>query len=185
MKITFQPWRAIGTLVLKYRAIIGAVLLIITGVFAYGVSKVTVQTKFEDFFPVRHPNVQLYDKYRSYGGAQTLILMLRVPNGEIFTVKTLNKIYNIQNELDTLPGINHNEIFSLASVRVAYATESGGQLMRHMFVPEELLKSEEQARKVKEAVMLHRAGYDDVTVFERGERVQRAGDHRPTQAKEA
>src|SRR5690348_3803175 len=135
MKIAFHPWRAIGTTILKYRAIIGAVLIIITGVFAYGVSKVAVETKFEDFFPVNHPNVQLYDKYKRYGGAQTLIMLLRVKNGDVFTVSTLNKIEDIQRELDTLPGINHNEIFSLASIRVAYATGVGAYLQRHPFIP--------------------------------------------------
>jgi uncharacterized protein len=156
MKITFQPWRAIGTTVLKYRAMIGALLLIVTGVFAYGVSKVAVETKFEDFFPVNHPSVQLYDEYKRYGGAQTLILLLRVKNGDIFTVSTLNKIQDIQKELDTLPGINHNEIYSIASVRVAYPTGSAAFIERHAFIAPEPIKDDARAQQVKTAVKLHR-----------------------------
>lgn len=71
----------------------------------------------------------LYRKYRKqYGGALTLALLLRVEHGDIFNFKTLKTIQDINHEVDILEGINHNEVFSLASFRVFYTKASPGML---------------------------------------------------------
>ena len=43
------------------------------------------------------------------------LLLLRVKHGDIFNSKTLHKIQDITFDVNALPGVNHNEIFSLAS----------------------------------------------------------------------
>ena len=72
----------IGDFVLRYRAVIGGVLLIISAVMAYYCTRVTIATKFDDFFPASHPNVQLYEQWHRYGGAQTLSVMIQVKDGD-------------------------------------------------------------------------------------------------------
>ncbi|HZP46849.1 MAG TPA: MMPL family transporter [Candidatus Binataceae bacterium] len=124
----------IGDFVLRYRAIIGAILLIISGVAAYYITQVNIHTEFDDFFPVRHPNVQLYEKWRKYGGAQTLSVMIQVRHGDIFNRDTLQKITDIQTAVDKLPGVDHNQVLSLASYRVSYAEASPGSLLIKPFM---------------------------------------------------
>jgi uncharacterized protein len=118
----------IGDFVLRFRAIIGAILLIISGVMVYYCSRVTIRTNFDDFFPSYHHDVQLYQKWHKYGGAQTLSVMIQVRHGDIYNFDTLNKIQDIQRDVDKLPGVDHNEVLSLASYRVSFAEASPGSL---------------------------------------------------------
>ncbi len=94
----------------------------------YYCTQVNIATKFDDFFPSYHSNVQLYQEWHKYGGAQTLSVMVQVKNGDIFNTDTLQKIHDIQTDVDKLPGVDHNEVLSLASYRVSYADASPGSL---------------------------------------------------------
>jgi predicted RND superfamily exporter protein len=118
----------IGDFVIRYRAIVGAILLGISAILGYYCTQVTIATKFDDFFPTYHPNVQLYQEWHKYGGAQTLSVMIQVKHGDIFNPVTLQKITDIQRDVDKLPGVDHNEVLSLASYRVSYAEAAPGSL---------------------------------------------------------
>ena len=107
-----------GRFILRYRAIIGIALLLITGVFGYYASKLTIGTSFIDFFPKGHPYVKLYHNYERYGGAQRLTLMVQVKHGDIYNYRTLRKIQDMTYDVDLLPGVNHQSIRSLGSFRV-------------------------------------------------------------------
>ena len=53
--------------------------------------------------------------------------MMQVKHGDIFNRDTLQKIQDIQRDVDKLPGVDHNEVLSLASYRVSYAEASPGR----------------------------------------------------------
>src|ERR1700751_3817637 len=115
-----EPW-GLGKNILQYRLPIGLTLIAITAFMGYWAARVQIATKFENFFPAGHQNTLLYRKYSyRYGGAQTLLLMIRVKHGDIYNYATLNKIWDLQQEMNQLPGVDHNQIFSLASYRVSY-----------------------------------------------------------------
>jgi uncharacterized protein len=118
----------IGDFVIRFRAIIGIILLAISAILGYYCTQVTIATKFDDFFPSNHHNVKLYQEWHKYGGAQTLAVMVQVKHGDIFNRDTLTKIQDIQRDVDKLPGVDHNEVLSLASYRVSYAEASPGSL---------------------------------------------------------
>lgn len=147
----------IGDFVLKYRVIIGGLLLIISGIAAYYCTQVNIATKFDDFFPSYHPNVQLYREWHKYGGAQTLSVMIQVKDGDIFNKNTLQKIHDIQTDVDKLPGVDHNEVLSLASYRVSYADASPGSLLIKPFMFPEIPKTEAGIQELKKKVMANRA----------------------------
>src|SRR5260370_796835 len=92
--------KVMGRFILRYRAPIGIALLLITGIFGYYASKLTIGTSFIDFFPKNHPYVQLYHNYERYGGAQRLTLMVQVKHGDIYNYKTLRKIQDMTYDLD-------------------------------------------------------------------------------------
>jgi predicted RND superfamily exporter protein len=126
MKTSFN----VGKTILRFRAPIGALLVLITVFMIYASSKVQVGTRFVDFFPSYHPYVQLNGKYaRSFGGAETLAIMIRVKDGDIFNPTTLQKIQDLTRAMDGLPGVNHEEVFSLASFRVTFVQAQSGALI--------------------------------------------------------
>lgn len=118
----------IGVFVLRFRVAIGLILLLFSAFMAYECTRVKIATDFTEFFPREHPNVQLYEKWKKYGGAQVLAIMIQVKKGDIFNYDTLGRIQGIQRDVDKLPGVDHNEVLSLASYRVSYAEAAPGSL---------------------------------------------------------
>ena len=111
-----KPGLSFGGFILTHRKLIGWLLVAVTAVMGYWAVHVPIATRFEDLFPSGHPNTMLYRQHRAqYGRALTLALLLRVEEGDIFNLKTLKTIQEINHAVDILPGINHNELFSLAS----------------------------------------------------------------------
>jgi len=150
--------RRAGALILRNRAPIGAILIVITLFMAYWAAHVPIATHFEDFFPANHPNTLLYRQYRDqYGGAQTVVLMIRVKHGDIFNFKTLHLIQDLTDAVNVLPGVDHNEVFSLSSYRVIYARALPGELASSPFMYPTVPATAQQLQDLKNAVMAHRA----------------------------
>src|SRR5713101_4778973 len=147
----------IGDFFLRFRVIIGAILLAISAVAIYYCSQVTIRTNFDDFFPSYHTDVQLYQKWHRYGGAQTLSVMVQVRQGDIFNYDTLSKIQGIQRDVDRLPGVDHNEVLSLASYRVSFAEAAPGSLTIKPFMFPAAPKTPEGIDALRKSVMANRA----------------------------
>ena len=147
----------IGDFVLRFRALIGGLLLLISLVMVYYCSRVVIATKFDDFFPSYHHNVLLYQEWHKYGGAQNLNVMIESKDGDIFNTTTLQKIHDIQTDVDKLPGVDHNQVLSLASYRVSYAQASPGSLLIKPFMFPDIPKTPEGIEALKRSVMANRS----------------------------
>ncbi|MGO9061768.1 MAG: efflux RND transporter permease subunit [Candidatus Binataceae bacterium] len=146
----------IGEIILGFRAVIGTVLIAATLFMALAASKVDISTRFIDFFPADHRNVILSKEFHQYGGAQTLVLMLQVKRGDIFNLATLRKIQEISKEVDWLPGVNHQEVFSLSSYRVAYAQAVPGGLNVKPFMYPSIPEDQGEVIALKQRIFSHR-----------------------------
>jgi uncharacterized protein len=147
----------IGDFVLRFRALIGGLLLLISLVMVYYCTRVVIATKFDDFFPSYHHNVLLYQEWHKYGGAQNLNVMIQAKDGDIFNSTTLQKIHDIQTDVDKLPGVDHNQVLSLASYRVSYAQASPGSLLIKPFMFPDIPKTPEGIQALKRIVMANRS----------------------------
>ncbi len=142
---------------MHYRAAIGLILIAATMFMAYWAAHARISTRFENFFPAGHQDTLLYREFQyRYGGAQTMVLMLRVKQGDIFNFKTLQKINDINDEVNRLPGVNHNEVFSLASYRVAYPKSIPGALIFTCFMYPNVPSTEAELKRLRNNVALHR-----------------------------
>ena len=147
----------IGVFVLRYRAPIGIVLLLFSAFMGYECTRVRIATDFDEFFPRTHPNVQLYENWKRYGGAQTLAMMVQVKHGDIFNFDTLRRIQGIQRDVDKLPGVDHNEVLSLASYRVSYAEAAPGSLTIKPFMFPDVPATLDGLEELKRHVFSNRA----------------------------
>jgi len=149
--------RSYGAWLLDFRQPVGLLLLAVTAFMSYQAMHVPIATKFEDLFPAAHPNTVLYRQFReAYGGAQTLVLMLRVKDGDIFTPRTLHAIQDMSDKVNALPGVNHNELFSLASYRVLYARALPGVLKSEPFMWPKVPATAAGIAELKANVLVHR-----------------------------
>jgi len=147
----------VGALVLRFRLAIAICLGLISLFMAFGASRIQMATRFVDFFPTDHRNVRLYHDFsRSFGGAQGLTFMVRVPDGDIFNYPTLKIITDINTAVDLLPGVDHQSLRSLASYRVSYAVAEQGALLTKTYMYPETPKTPEDIEALKHAVMEHK-----------------------------
>lgn len=145
-----------GAFLIRQRKPIGIILIAITLFMLFWAAHVPIATHFEDLFPAHHPDVLLYRKFRrQYGGAQQLVLMLRVQHGTIFNSHTLHAIQSMTREVHKLPGVDHNEVFSLASYRVLYARAEPGELISTPFMYPHVPKTQAEIDNLRSVVRAH------------------------------
>ncbi|HEY1851291.1 MAG TPA: MMPL family transporter [Candidatus Binataceae bacterium] len=151
-----NPSFSIGSLILRFRAPIGILLMSVTIAMIYFSSRVQVGTRFVDFFPSYHPYILLNEKYqRSFGGAETLAIMIHVKDGDIFNPTTLKKIQGLTEAMDKLPGVNHEEVFSLGSFRINYVKAESGALITRPYMFPDVPKDEQGIAELKNNVIEH------------------------------
>ena len=108
--------RRISSWAVEYRYLVLGIILIVTLFFALQIKNVVIKTELSDLFPLRHPFIKIHEKYKDQlGGSFKIFLMLQVKEGNIYNKETLEKIIRITDELDAIPGVNHNQVYSIAS----------------------------------------------------------------------
>ncbi len=148
----------IGKYIIRFRAPIGLVLIAITLFMGYWALHAQVGTQFNNFFPANHEDTLLYRQYQNqYGGAQTLVVLMRLKQGDIFNAKMLHKIQDVTFDVNALPGVNHNEIFSLASLRNVYATAQPGAIISQCFMYPFVPETKQGIEDLKKVVDSHRS----------------------------
>jgi len=118
-------------LIMRFRVFTLILLLGITAVFGYGITKMEFFTEFMELFPANHPYVKIHKQFKEYfGGANLATLVLEVKNGDVYTQETLNKMVRIQEAVERIEGVNPYQIFSIASPRVQETVEIPGGYSR-------------------------------------------------------
>ena len=156
MKKTLLQTIRFGENLLRFRIPIGVLLLAFTAWMGYWAAHVQIATRFIDFFPRNHPNVLLTRKFQNFGGADVITVMVQVKKGDIFNIPTLKIVQDLTRDVNRLPGVNHNEIFSLASYRVTYAKAIPGALVSRTFMYPNLPKNQVEIDKLKRLVTVYR-----------------------------
>jgi len=116
-------------LVAHDRWVVGAVLAV-TLAFGVVAARVRVEFRYEDLLPQGHPFMEVHRRYhRTFSEANVLTIMLEARSGTIYTPEILRTIYRATEAVDRLPGVNHDQVDSIASrfVRIVQV-QSGGRM---------------------------------------------------------
>jgi len=82
--------------VIKRRLLVLVIIAGITAFFGYKMTSLNVRTNFNDLLPQTHPYIKMHNDFRkTFGGANFLVIMISVNNGDIFNRKTLEKVRHI------------------------------------------------------------------------------------------
>ena len=115
--------------IVRQRAAILALLALVTVFFLYQCSLLTVKTDFNNLLPQKHPFIKVHNMVRGiFGGANQVLIMVQVRDGDIFNSKTLEKIKWITQEVENIPGVDPNKIRSIASSKLKDFQFSSGSL---------------------------------------------------------
>jgi predicted RND superfamily exporter protein len=111
--------RQVATFVVKKRAMILAIIVLATLVFAYLSFKIEMYTAFADLLPKDHPYIRVHNQFwKTFGGANVVLLSVEVTEGDIFNVTVLEKIKKLTEMIERTPGANNYQIFSIARQKV-------------------------------------------------------------------
>jgi predicted RND superfamily exporter protein len=102
------------------------VILLATLFFAWEVKHLDISTRFSDLYPRNHPYTKLFEKYPGFGSPFTVSLVMQVKKGTIYNPQTLRKIQEATRLVDLIPGVDHDQIFSLASRKVKHVEATIG-----------------------------------------------------------
>src|SRR5215467_7229976 len=80
-----------------------------------------------DLLPQGHPFLAVHNRYhRNFSEADTLTVMVEAREGTIFTVPLLTTIYRVTEAVDALPGVNHDQLTSVAHRSTRWARVRAG-----------------------------------------------------------
>ncbi len=106
---------SLGEQLIAHRKLVLLSVMVTTLLFAIAAVRLRLVTRFDELLPQNHEFIQTHNQYAStFGGANTITLMIEVKDGTIFTEKTLRAIFDITKRLDGIHGVNHDLIDSLA-----------------------------------------------------------------------
>src|SRR5882724_7409123 len=121
----------LGDQLIEWRNPVMIVVLIVTGMFAYWSFQLKLVTSFGDLLPQTHEFVKVHNKYSgTFGGANNIVVMLQVKDGTIFTKDNLTKIFRMTEGMDTVYGVNHNQIESIGHRTVRHLRVAAGGTLR-------------------------------------------------------
>jgi predicted RND superfamily exporter protein len=138
---------------IRHRYVCLGIIALITLFFICQLGKIKVESLFSDLLPKNHPYITIHNKYKDQlGDPLKVFLMLQVKEGDVFNKKTLEKTVRITNYLDAIPGVNHNQIYSIGSRKIKKITVTAFGIMTENFM-EEVPKTGEEMEAFKETVL--------------------------------
>jgi predicted RND superfamily exporter protein len=154
-----------ASFLMKQRVSLLIIILLITLFFLYRLInplsfftpskflKLRVDTDFADLLPQRHPYIKVHNKIRDiFGGANQVIIMVQVREGDIFNKETLTKVKEISERLERFPAVDRYKIRSIAMSKMKYFKFTSGtmDISPLMFpdVPQSEKEMEELRRKI-------------------------------------
>ncbi|SPD74136.1 putative Exporters of the RND superfamily [uncultured Desulfobacterium sp.] len=109
----------IATWVIRQRHITLCIIILITAFFVYQIKNMMIRTELSDLYPSNHPFIKIHNKYKDQLGSPfKVFMMLSVKDGDIYNRETLEKVIRITDGLDAIPGVNHNQVYSIASRKI-------------------------------------------------------------------
>jgi predicted RND superfamily exporter protein len=121
----------LGDQLIEYRNPVMIVVILVTAMFAYWAMQLQLVTSFGDLLPQSHEFVKVHNKYSgTFGGANNIVVMYRVKDGTIFTQENLGNIFKMTEAMDTVYGVNHNQIESIGHRTVRHLRVAAGGTLR-------------------------------------------------------
>jgi hypothetical protein len=122
----FISWFSHG--LIRYRYGFLSICLIASLFFGYQLKNLSFNTNLGDFYPLKHPYLEIQNRLNSiFGGLNQVSIAIEVKKGVILNPVTLDKVWQITNDLYLTEGINAGRVVSLSARKVKHveANEEG------------------------------------------------------------
>lgn len=148
--------KKIDRLVFAFPKVTAGVILAITAFFAMQIPAVKMVSNFADLLPQGHEYIKTHNMLtETFGGANTVIVDIKVDEGTIFTNDVLARIKRLTDKVDALPAINHNLVNSLThrNTRRVWLNEYGSMKSAPYYDPLKEHYTDEELRTMQNQVV--------------------------------
>ena len=122
----FVTWFSHG--LIRYRYGFLGLCFIISLFFAYQLKDLSFKTNLGDFYPLKHPYLKIQNRLTEiFGGLNQVSIAIEVKEGTVLNPITLQKVWEITNQLYLTDGINAGRVVSLSARKIKHveANEEG------------------------------------------------------------
>ncbi len=143
---------SLGEIFYRFRFLLMIIMGVLTVIFIYGFTKrLSVQVILEEMVPPQHPFIKLHKEYADqYGGTNMIALAIVVREGDIFNVKTLEKIKRVSDEILFYKDVHRALVYSIAQRKSKVAKgHVGGTVDVSALMWPEIDKTPEGIEKLK------------------------------------
>lgn len=142
----------IAMAVLRHRGIAWLLFGAVTLFFAVGLKNVTLETVFSDLLPKDDPFIHVFKDHPNFGNPLTYTIMVKNKEGDIYNPDTLQKVWNLTRDIDLTPGVDHDQILSIASSKARYATATPFGIDAQPLMGDSVPTTESEIAQLKENV---------------------------------
>ena len=112
---------AIGQLLFGWRRSFLALFVLITLALTWSATQLRVDAGFQKMIPLKHEYMQTFTEYqKTFGGANRVLLALRIEEGDIYTPEFFAKLKAVTDEVFFLPGVERASVTSLFTPNVRF-----------------------------------------------------------------
>jgi predicted RND superfamily exporter protein len=138
---------------LELRVPFAIVFVLVTALFALWAFQLRLDANVDDLLPKDHAYVGIHDRFSdAFGGADSLVVMLEVRDGTIFTPRTLNTLWRMTAALETVHGVHHDQIESIAHRAARYVKAGAGGTLRSQPLMTGEVATQEEADEIRRNV---------------------------------
>ena len=140
-----------------FRKLILCLFVAITLFMAYPTSQLGIDAGFKKHLPVKHPYIQTLIQYQhEFGGANRLLIAVRVKSGDIFTSTFFNTVKNILKEASSLPGVDRSTVRSIFSPNVRFIEVVEDGFIGSQVIPANFSSTTEEFERVRQNILKSR-----------------------------
>jgi len=151
----------------RNRVILLIIIGIITVLFFYQCLKLPIKTCFADLLPQKHPYIQVHNKIRNiFGGANQVLIMVQVREGDIFNSSTLKKVKWISEELEKIPGVDPYKIRSISVPKMKDFSFSSGTMKIDPLMFPDIPQNKEEMERLRDKIYSNSRYYGPFVSFD-------------------
>lgn len=115
-------WRqAIAVWVFRNQLVAITAIILVTAISAAGLPQVQIKTIFSDMLPTGHPYAETFRDHPNFGNPLTLSVMIKRKDGDIYNTDTLQKVWDMTQDIDLAPAVDHDQVLSITTSKARYA----------------------------------------------------------------
>ena len=154
-----QPLRfRLAKWIMDRRGAVAIAFVLVTLAFAAGFPRVEIRTIFKDLLPLDDPFVQVYNDHPNFGNPLTMSIMVKRKDGSIYNAETLGKVWKLTRDIDLAPGVDHDQIISIATEKLRFAEATPFGIDMRPLMDDHVPSTAEEVSDFKRRIGKHQRG---------------------------